>query len=221
MSHLSDGRSALRRQLVKYHRKVSHHNRARMIASRLITKMDELALLPEHAKCVDIGCGDMQIVELIDAAKPGWDWRCLDIYPAGGEHGKWERYTSFNGRNIPYADQQFDLSVLVDVLHHSSDIPALFGEAKRVSRCIIIKDHFEYGFYSSTMLKAMDLFGNWAYDIKVPGRYFTRKLFAELCEQLELDVVDLEIGMELYHHLPVLNKMLKPEWHFIAVLKSK
>lgn len=221
MPEVTGEKGLLKRKLIEYHNKVSHHNRVEIITNSLVSKLNQLHLLPVSPLCLDIGCGDMKIVELIDQVKPSWNWRCLDIYPAGGTEGRWQRYVSFDGRNIPYYNQAFDLSLLVDVLHHCDNITGILGEAKRVSRYIIIKDHFEYGHYSSTMLKAMDLFGNWAYDVKVPGKYFTRTSFAALCEQLNLEMIDLEIGMDLYGHLPVLNRILKPKWHFIAVLQSK
>ncbi|MVT10005.1 methyltransferase domain-containing protein [Chitinophaga tropicalis] len=221
MINIPASKGVLKRQLIKYHHKLSHHNRVHIIAHHLVKKLDNLNLLPEHNRCVDIGSGDMKLVSIIDSIKPHWNWRCLDIHPARGEGGQWDRYEFFNGRNIPYGDKHFDISLLADVLHHAEDIPALLQEAKRVSRYIVIKDHFEYGFYSNTMLKAMDIFGNWAYDVKVPGKYFTRKSFAELCQRTGLEVVDMEIGMDLYQHLPVLNAILKSDWHFTAVLKSK
>ena len=69
------------------------------------------------------------------------------------------------------------------------------------------------------MLRLMDFVGNWGYGISVPERYFTREGFARLAAQQGLVITSLDCGLELYEHLPVVRTVLRPDWHFIAVLR--
>jgi hypothetical protein len=67
----------------------------------------------------------------------------------------------------------------------------------------------------------MDFVGNWAYGIGVPERYFTESSFRNLVAEQRLAVTVLECGLELYDHLPVVGKLLRPSWQFIAVLSRR
>lgn len=213
-------RSIIKRELVKHHRRLSHNRRVQIISGMLMDTINRLHL-QDSRPCVDIGCGDMQIAEIIGHALPTTTWKCLDLYSAPETGGKWSKYETFDGRQIKYKDDSFNLSLLVDVLHHSNDAPALLREAARISSFVIIKDHFKYGLYSGMMLRAMDWFGNWGYDVKSPGKYFTQHAFRGLCDACGLEIVELNVGMDLYEKLKAVRVFLRPEWHFIAVLKRK
>jgi hypothetical protein len=69
------------------------------------------------------------------------------------------------------------------------------------------------------MLRLMDFVGNWGYGISVPESYFTREGFARLVAQQGIVITSLDCGLELYEHLPVVRTVLRPDWHFIAVLR--
>jgi hypothetical protein len=135
---------------------------------------------------------------------------------------RWSKYRQFDGKLIPYGNAELDVALFCDVLHHTPEnTPQLLAEAGRVARRVIVKDHFEYGFYSRSMLRLMDFVGNWGYGISVPERYFTRDGFTQLAHQQGLIVESLSCGMMLYEHLPVVRTLLRPAWHFIAVLRRR
>ncbi|MGI9159885.1 MAG: hypothetical protein ACR2K1_09050, partial [Saprospiraceae bacterium] len=96
----------------------------------------------------------------------------------------------------------------------------LLRECARVGKTIILKDHFQYGFFSNLMLKWMDRFGNQAYGVHIPGRYFSSESFNALCSNVGLRIVNLQTGIRLYDHLPIISTVLRPEWQFIAVLEK-
>ena len=106
------------------------------------------------------------------------------------------------------------------MLHHTPENAArLLAEAGRVATNVLVKDHFEYGAYSRTMLRLMDFVGNWGYGVSVPDSYFTRDGFVRLAGEQDLVITALDCGMQLYEHLPVVRKALRPDWHFVAVLR--
>ena len=106
------------------------------------------------------------------------------------------------------------------MLHHTPENAArLLAEAGRVARHVLVKDHFERGAYSRTMLRLMDFLGNWGHGVDVPESYFTRDGFVRLAGEQHLAITALDCGLELYEHLPVVRAALRPDWHFVAVLR--
>jgi hypothetical protein len=217
-----ESKAAPRRALVGLHQTLSHGHRVDVLAERIARHVE--SLVPRgRARCLDVGCGDMTLAEEIHSRAPRTDWRCLDVHDLPADlHGeqRWSKYRAFDGRTIPYGELEFDIALLCDVLHHApQDAARLLAEAGRVAQRVLIKDHFEYGSYSRTMLRLMDFVGNWGYGVNVPERYFTREAFTRLATEQGFVITALDCGLSLYEHLPVARSVLRPDWHFIAVLR--
>ena len=155
------------------------------------------SLVPRgRARCLDIGCGDMSLVEAIQARKSHTEWRCIDVHaapqaPELRDDARWRKYLQFDGRTIPYSDGEFDVALLCDVLHHAPEDGArLLAEAGRVARHVLVKDHF------------------------------TREAFVRLATEQRLFITALDSGVDLHDPLPVPGALLRPDWQFIAVLRS-
>jgi SAM-dependent methyltransferase len=216
-------KAASKKALVSVHRSLSHGHRVGVLAERIAAHID--ALVPQgRAACIDVGCGDMTLAESVAERLPRTDWRCIDVHPLPAglrDDARWSKYSTFDGRAIPFGDRAFDVALFCDVLHHAPDDAArLLAEAGRVARHVLVKDHFEYGPYSRSMLRLMDFVGNWGYGISVPERYFTEARFRALVAEQGLELTALDRGLDLYDHLPVVGKLLRPAWQFIAVLRS-
>jgi SAM-dependent methyltransferase len=213
---------APKRALVSLHRTLSHSHRVDVLAQRIALHVE--SFVPQgRIRCLDVGCGDMTLAEAIQERTSRTDWSCIDVHALPAElrrDARWSKYRRFDGRTIPYAEREFDVALLCDVLHHApEDAPRLLAEAGRVARRVVVKDHFEYGAYSRTMLRLMDFVGNWGYGINVPEHYFTREAFARVATEQRLVITALDAGLDLYEHLPVVHTLLKPDWQFIAVLR--
>ena len=207
---------------IKLHQRTSHSTRVRQLARIFSGIMEDGKNV--KVKCLDVGCGDMQIAELIAAANAKTIWTCLDIYPLPEDlksQEKWQKYRSFDGQHIPTEDQSFDYVLLCDVLHHSLDPALVLRECARVGKKIIVKDHYQYGYFSNLILKWMDRFGNQAYGVHIPGKYFSVDGFSALCRKCGLEIVQQQAGIQLYGHLPVLRRVLRKEWQFWAVLENQ
>jgi SAM-dependent methyltransferase len=216
-------KGASKKALVSLHRTLSHGHRVNVLAQRIAMHVE--SLVPQgRVRCLDIGCGDMTLAEAIQARTSRADWRCIDVHqlPAGfRSDARWSKYCRFDGRTIPYGDREFDVALFCDVLHHApEDAARLLAEAGRVARCVLVKDHFEYGPYSRAMLRLMDFVGNWGYGVSVPERYFTREAFVRLAAEQRFTITALDCGLDLYDHLPGVGTLLRPGWQFIAVLRS-
>ena len=215
-------KNAYKEATIKVHQKVSHATRVNIIATEISELIEKHFPLVEKINCLDVGTGDMTIAEFIGNLNNKTSWKCIDIHelPKNLKNiDRWKKYQQFDGENIPYNSNNFNVSVFSDVLHHTDkSAPKLMKEAARVSDCVIVKDHFEYSFYSRFMLKLMDIVGNWGYGVSIPKRYFSKTSFLDLVENSSLKIVELKIGIKLYEHLPIAKVVLRPKWQFIAVL---
>ena len=84
--------------------------------------------------------------------------------------------STYNGRELPFADETFDLVTIVDVLHHAEDPEAVVREALRVLRPdghVVIKDHLRTSLWSSWVLLAMDNSSNFSVHELANGRYLS------------------------------------------------
>lgn len=206
--------------LINLHQLLSHKRRVSILSEKISDLIKNEFPGVEVVRCVDVGCGDMQIAENIGNHNPKTAWNCIDIYDLPqNASDKWGKYKKFDGINIPYDDKSMDVVLFCDVLHHAGDnAPRLLRDAGRVGRRIIVKDHFEYSFYSRLMLRLMDIMGNWGYGVKIPERYLTVQRFKEVCHSADLTVKRIDTDIDLYPKL--LRFILRPEWQFIAVLES-
>lgn len=203
---------------------VEHNAPARdrigVLADRIAMYVD--SLVPQgRARCLDVGCGDMTLAEAVERRKSRTVWRCIDVHPLPSElreDARWRKYGRFDGRTIPYDDDEFDVALLCDVLHRApADAPRFLAEAGRVARHVLVKDHFEHGPCSRTMLRLMDRVDTRSCGVEIPYRYFTRDGFVRLVSEQRLHITALDCELELHEPLPGARKR-KPERPFIAVL---
>jgi hypothetical protein len=210
--------------IIKLHRRISHKNRVEILSQKLMVYCHEIVDCKTDVKCLDVGCGDLGIMNNLSSVVAGTTWEGLDIYDLPENlrrNKKWINYKKFNGKDLPYEDDTIDIVLFCDMLHHDSkNMYPLLSDAKRVGKFIIIKDSFEYSIYSRVMLKIMDFIGNWGYGVPLPDKYFTIDTFKLLCNKLNLQIRKLDIGIQIYDHLPIIRNILRPKWHFIAVLEK-
>ena len=84
---------------------------------------------------------------------------------------------------------------------------------------MLVKDHFEYGRVSRALLQFLDYLGNRAYGVPTPGHYFTPASFDRLVHKVAPGWrADVELGVDLYGHLPLGRWLLPPRLHFVATL---
>jgi len=221
-----ESKSSYDKFLIFLHKKVSHDHRIDVLAlymAQLILALRNQDRIPVDASFLDVGCGDMTLSEKIAQKVDGSKWTCVDVHPCDLERQrfdpKWNKYHQFDGINLPFENNQFDVGIVSDVLHHvdEKDRCALLQSIGRVCRYVIVKDHFEYGPYSHLMLAAMDFVGNYGYGVPIPKKYFTSSSFPDLCRQAGLNLLEMTIGMDLYGQLPFVQVFLRKKWHFLSV----
>ena len=86
---------------------------------------------------------------------------------------------------------KFNFCLLIDVLHHigfhnNKKIYEIVRKLEKKSKFLVIKDHFQYGFFSNMALIFMDYFGNYGDNTKIPKTYFTIKTFENFLSKMNL-----------------------------------
>lgn len=126
-------------------------------------------LCEDNASILDVGCNDGSFAKLFMQKNPSLNIKGVDIqdnYPCQIPR------KVYDGKTIPYKDRQFDISLAVDVLHHTKDIEALIKEMKRVSKkYIIIKDVALKGLFPFLAFALTDWLTNAPFGIKCVYNY--------------------------------------------------
>ena len=119
---------------------------------------------------------------------------CYDFYT------KQELKIMNNNSNIKFSNiknlsnnkiVKFNFCLVVDVLHHiglenSRKILEIIKKLKKRSKFLIIKDHFQYGFFSNLALIIMDFIGNYGDNVKIPRIYFSINTFENFLSEINL-----------------------------------
>ena len=86
----------------------------------------------------------------------------------------------YDGHEIPYSSNTFDVVILADVLHHAQHPHKLIDECARVTRRqLIIKDHKLDGILAKPRVALLDWAANMPYDTSLLYRYNTAQQWRE------------------------------------------
>lgn len=186
-----------------------HSRRAHVLARHLAE------LMPADASVLDVGCGDGLIGSLIQEHRPDLTLSGIDIATRGETHIP---VTEFDGLAIPFADGEFDVVMLVDVLHHSSEPMTLLGEAARVAEsAVVLKDVIPLGPLSDATLRFMDWVGNARHGVPLPYDFWSQAEWREAFGRLGLRVDEQRRRLGLYP--PPWSLLFEKRMHFILRLR--
>ena len=171
-------------------------------------------LIPPDARILDIGCGSGDIARAIMQIRPDVAIEGIDVLVRGNTAIP---VHPFDGSTVPFPDRAFTLSMMIDVLHHTDDPPALLREAARVATDgVLVKDHFRDGWLAGPTLRFMDWFGNAAHGVRLPYNYLSRAQWQAIWKRNGLQVEDSLEQLGLYP--PLLRWLFERRLHFIARL---
>ncbi len=118
---------------------------------------------------LDLGAGDgwftKQLMEL------GLVSRALGV-ELGARKGKPENVVTYDGKLIPFPDKHFDVTFIIDVLHHTDSVADLIKETARVTqKYIVVKDHTFSSPLGRLLLCGLDLVGNMGRGVNLPFHF--------------------------------------------------
>jgi ubiquinone/menaquinone biosynthesis C-methylase UbiE len=173
------------------------------------------ALVDEFKKYVrgdenilDIGCGDGDIGHRLSKIK--------NLKVTGVDNHMKTSLIPFkkaNAKKLPFKNKEFDVSILVDVLHHERDIKKVLLESSRVSKRIIIKDHFYETKFQKARLTLIDYICNAPFGIPTIFNFLTIEEWKDLFKSLDLKVIKMNKKFKI-NRLDVLK-------HVFFVLESR
>jgi SAM-dependent methyltransferase len=191
------------------HRAFVHRRRVRVLAETLA------AQLPPSASVLDIGCGDGTIAGLIAELRPDISIKGVEVMVR--TDCRIECYP-FDGHTLPFPDNSVDVCLLVDVLHHTSDVSVLLREAVRVSRNnVLLKDHLSENGFDHATLRFMDWVGNRPHGVTLTYNYQSRAQWNAHFAACGLRVATFTTDLSLY---PVpFSTLVGRKLHFVALLQ--
>lgn len=191
---------------------------AKLVFGRRISVLAEVLakyLCPSQT-VLDIGCGDGSIGALLQQQITGLDVSGVET------HLRPECKIAcrpYDGSSLPFPDVSFDVCLLVDVLHHTSDVRGLLKEASRVSRqYVLIKDHLDENFLDHATLKLMDWVGNRPHGVRLTYNYQSREAWQQHFAEAGLRKVSWTEEVPLYP-APV-SWVAERHLHFVALLQK-
>jgi SAM-dependent methyltransferase len=196
--------------------KKSHHSAVHTGRVEVISDLIAMNLPIDVVSMLDIGCGDGKISNLIQSKQGKVKIVGIDIM----ERPTCEiEYQSFDGENIPFAQNSFDAIQLVDVLHHTSNISSVISNALPISsKYLVIKDHLYQSRFDFLTLKFMDWVGNAPHGVKVIYNFQTLEQWKSIFKENRLELIYFNDKIKLYPKL--VNWIFGRKLHFIAILKK-
>jgi SAM-dependent methyltransferase len=187
-----------------------HGRRVRVLAKVLAEQ------IPQGAAVLDIGCGDGTIAALIVQARPDISMQGVEVLPRADCQIP---CSSFDGNTLPFGERSFDVAMLVDVLHHTSDVSVLLREAARLSRQIVLlKDHLSENAFDHATLRFMDWVGNRPHGVTLTYNYQSRAQWDAHFAAAGLRAASLAANIPLY---PVpFGALVGRGLHFVATLRK-
>ncbi|MEM7101495.1 MAG: class I SAM-dependent methyltransferase [Bacteroidota bacterium] len=118
-----------------------------------------IEFLKSEDKILDIGSGGGLVTKTL--RMKGFNTTPLDI--ADLSYSDDVKPVVYNGRDMPFEDNQFDLALLLTILHHTENPEAILKETCRVAkRIVIIEDIYDSSIQKYLTL-ATDRFVNWGF----------------------------------------------------------
>ena len=130
----------------------------------------------KRLKILDYGCGSMEISKKLEEKNYIKSIVGSDIF---NHSYKSKKLTYISNEKLFKENEKFDVIFVVDVLHHVgiNNAHKIINKLSKLSKIIIIKDHFEHGFVSRQLLRFVDFYANYGYGVNVPKKYFNENVW--------------------------------------------
>jgi hypothetical protein len=126
-----------------------------------------------------------------------------------------------NIKDLKKVNTKYDVTIVIDVLHHigvkNKKIKEILINLKKISKILIIKDHYEHSKFDRLLLCIMDFIGNYKDNVNIPKQYFTKESFKETLSSSGFKNVKIIPNLKIYS-----KKFLffsKRNLHFLCIIK--
>lgn len=165
-----------------------------------------IPFLPQNTdkRILDIGSGSCNVADIL--IKKRHNVTLLDIQNHSFVNSL--SPTIYDGINIPFKNDQFDISLLLFVLHHTPRPESLLAEAKRVSKKIIVLEDIIKSKIHKHLTGALDAVMNLEFD-KQPHSNKKNSEWLDIFSRYELNVLYSNFsnyGPTIRHAMYILEK---------------
>ena len=150
---------------------------------------------------------------------------CFDIYNSKNlkNLNQNKDIVFYNIQNLNLNKTKYDFCFLNDVLHHIgieklSILKNLIIKLQKKAKFVLIKDHFQYGFFSNLTIRVMDFLGNYFNNVPTPNKYFNKTSFNSLLKLSNSKIVEKVFNIKLYQSYFLF--MSNPKFNFIYLTKK-
>jgi len=150
------------------------------------------SFLKKEDRILDIGAGACNVCEIL--LRDGYKITPLDIQDLSFVNNI--KPIIYNGNKIPFNDNEFDVALILTVLHHTSHPEKVIEEAKRVSKRIIIVEDIYTNKFRKYLIYFFDSLLNLEF-IGHPHSNKNDKQWREICEKLGLKLIDAKYSRSL------------------------
>ena len=199
-------------------RKTFGGDRVKRISETIIDLSKKISLKNNKKIIIlDFGCGSMEISKKLQKHSFVEKITGIDTFDFKFKTKKMKYVQS--DKFFKSINNKFDLVIIVDVLHHMGidDAYKILRKLSKISKHIIVKDHFEHGFFSRHLLRFVDFYGNYAYNVNIPDKYFDFKSWNKTVKKSSLK--EIKIIKSFQQHDGLFNLILNKKHHFISHLK--
>jgi len=182
-------------------------------SSRIATAISQLPI--ENTRILDVGSGNGMLALQIMKICPNANIVGVDVL-------KWPESMIethiYDGEKLPWDDNEWDLCLISDVLHHAESPLQLLEEVARVAkRGLIIKDHIADTSFDRTLLHVMDWIGNRGHGVQLTYNYWSSQEWRAAFQKVGLTPKITFHSLYLYH--PLLSWLLDRKLHFVQLLE--
>lgn len=162
--------------------------------------------LNEKDKILDVGAGSCNLTQILK--ENNYNTKPLDIRNLSFSKNITPKI--YNGEKIPYKNNEFDVAIIIFVLHHTETPQKIIEEAKRVSKKIIILEDT----YTNTFHKFMTYFFDSLLNLEFSKHPHTNKKDSEwkkIFKKMNLKLIASSTKIEgvFMHSLYILKKLWK------------
>lgn len=139
-------------------------------------------------RILDVGSGDCTVARGLK--RDGYEVTLLDVVDKGIYKGL--RPIIYDGKNIPFDDNSFDVALLITVLHHTKEPIKVLEEVARVAPRIVVTEDIYKGLFQKYITFVMDSVLNgefWGH----PHMNMTEKEWEREFDGLGLKIIDKSI----------------------------
>ena len=199
-------------------RRLCGGDRIGRLSKMMITQSKKIYLQnKKKITILDFGCGSMEISKKLEELSYVKQITGVDTFASRfkTKKMKYMQYNNFFKNN----KKKYDLIIIIDVLHHMG-IDGSYKILKKLSKFsknIVIKDHFEHGFFSRQLLRFVDFYANYAYDVNIPKKYYDYSSWKKTIKKSRLK--EVKIIESFQQHDGLFNLILNKKHHFVSHLK--